>query len=128
MSSQKTHEPDAPIDWPHGHVAVGVAVADARDAVVDRLRLNDVGVEITDHDDDECMMIRLGDYHHYLHSTTARALSDMVARHGENSAIVTVHGVSHDVNKMALRSLSHQLQTRLREWNQFARERGWPGV
>lgn len=126
MSTQETHEPDIPINWPHGHVAVSdePAGADARD----RLRLRDVEVTITDPDDDECMMIRLGGHQHYLHSTTTRELSDMMQTRGDRAAAVTVHGVTHTLNATAARSLAQLLQKRLSEWNARARERGFPGV
>lgn len=126
MTTQETHEPDIPINWPHGHVAVTDEPdgADARD----RLRLRDVEVTITDPDDDECMMIRLGGHQHYLHSTTTRALSNMVNAHGERAAAVTVHGITHTLNATAARSLGQLLQKRLSEWNAVARKSGVPGV
>lgn len=49
-----THEPEIPDNWPDGHVDVA----------------------ITDPDDDECIEITIHGVKHYLHSTTARALSD----------------------------------------------------
>lgn len=126
MTTKETHEPDIPINWPLGHVAVDTEPNGADSSV--RLRLNEVGVTITDLDDDECMMIRLGDYSHYLHSTTTRALSNMIRAHGDRAAAITIHGVSHTLNRMAVRALSQQLQTRLDEWNRGPIGLGLPGV
>lgn len=52
-----THEPMVPINWPDGHV----------------------GVAITDPDEDECIEVTIHGVCHYLHSTTARELSNMLA-------------------------------------------------
>ncbi|MGN7222345.1 hypothetical protein ACTHQN_05745 [Curtobacterium flaccumfaciens] len=71
----ETHEPAVPRNWPDGHV----------------------GVAITDPDDDECIEVTIHGVRHYLHSTTARELSNML---GE----------------------------RLEEWNETAKEHGFPGV
>ncbi len=52
----ETYEPSVPQDWPHGHVAVA----------------------LTDDDKDECIEVTVHGVKHYLHSSTARALSDML--------------------------------------------------
>lgn len=126
MTTQETHEPDVPVNWPYGHVAVS-SEADGAEAG-DRLRLNDVGVTITDLEDDECMMIRLGEHRHYLHSTTTREFSNMVRAHGERAAAVTIHGVTHTLNQKAVRALSQLLQRRLDEWNRRPKALGLPRV
>ena len=53
---QETHEPAVPQDWPNGHV----------------------GVALTDDDQDECIEVTIHGVRHYLHSTTARELSNML--------------------------------------------------
>lgn len=53
----ETHEPAIPVNWPHGHV----------------------DVTITDLEDDECIAVTVHGVKHYLHSTTARELSNMLA-------------------------------------------------
>lgn len=50
----ETHEPAEPRNWPDGHVSVA----------------------LTDDDVDECVAVTIHGVTHYLHSTTARALSD----------------------------------------------------
>jgi hypothetical protein len=87
-----------------------------------------VGVTITDPDDDECLMIRLGEHRHYLHSTTTRELSNMVLAHGERAAAITIHGVTHTLNQKAVRALSQSLQRRLEEWSPGPRGLGLPEV
>lgn len=52
-----THEPLVPTNWPDGHV----------------------GVAITDPDDDECIEVTIHGVRHYLHSSTARELNNMLA-------------------------------------------------
>ena len=52
----ETHEPLLPINWPDGHV----------------------GVAITAPDDDECIEVTIHGVRHYLHSTTARELANML--------------------------------------------------
>lgn len=54
--NSETHEPDIPRDWPRGHVSVA----------------------LTDDDQDECIEITIHGVRHYLHSTTARELSNML--------------------------------------------------
>lgn len=53
----ETHEPDLPENWPHGHV----------------------GVAITDDDQDECIEVTIHGVRHYLHSTTAKELNNMLS-------------------------------------------------
>jgi hypothetical protein len=52
----ETHEPDVPENWPNGHVSVA----------------------LTSRDVDECIEVTIHGVKHYLHSTTARALSNML--------------------------------------------------
>lgn len=52
----ETHEPAVPRNWPGGHV----------------------GVAITDPTADECIEVTIHGVRHYLHSTTARELSNML--------------------------------------------------
>lgn len=123
MTQLETHEPDEPINWPHGHV--GVSTPSAEEAKSQRLRLQDVDVTITDPDADECMMVTLGGHDHYPHTTTTRELSDMLVPFGssERAAAVTIYGVTHVLNSKASRSLSLRLQQRIDEWNP---DRGLP--
>lgn len=51
-----THEPAVPQNWPEGHVSVA----------------------LTDADQDECLEITIHGVKHYLHSTTARELNNML--------------------------------------------------
>ncbi|HEY8162063.1 MAG TPA: hypothetical protein VIF34_07335 [Methylocystis sp.] len=51
----ETHEPKAPVNWPHGHVSV----------------------EITDSDQGECVCVTIHGQRHYLHTTTFAALLAM---------------------------------------------------
>lgn len=53
---RETHEPETPRNWPHGHV----------------------GVALTAEDQDECVEVTVHGVKHYLHSTTARELSNML--------------------------------------------------
>lgn len=53
---QETHEPAVPRNWPEGHVAV----------------------TLTGDDQDECIEVTVHGVRHYLHSTTARELSNML--------------------------------------------------
>jgi len=54
---QETHEPVFPRNWPDGHVAVA----------------------ITDDDQGECIEITIHGVKHYLHSSTAAELRNMLA-------------------------------------------------
>ena len=49
-----THEPQVPENWPDGHV----------------------DVQLTDISEEECVIVTIHGVKHFLHSTTARALSD----------------------------------------------------
>jgi hypothetical protein len=55
-STNVTHEPLTPVDWPHGHVRA----------------------ELTCNEDDECVKIWIHGHTHYLHATTARELEKML--------------------------------------------------
>lgn len=126
MKNIETHEPAQPIDWPNGHVSVASDLGDG--AAQDRLRLADVDVTITDMDASECILVSLGDHDHYLHSTTARELGNMLFEFGERAGGITIHGVTHAANRAAVRSLSQLLERRLTEWNHYARSAGALGV
>ena len=68
---RETHEPKQPQNWPHGHVAVA----------------------LTGSESEECVRVTVHGVDHYLHSTTARELSNMlVARLEEWNAIATAAG------------------------------------
>jgi len=53
---RETHEPKLPRNWPNGHVAV----------------------DLTGHESEECIRVTVHGVEHYLHSTTARELSNML--------------------------------------------------
>jgi hypothetical protein len=53
---RETHEPKQPHNWPDGHVAVS----------------------LTDGEREECFRVTVHGVEHYLHSTTARELSNML--------------------------------------------------
>ncbi|MCU1479794.1 MAG: hypothetical protein JWQ19_580 [Subtercola sp.] len=55
-SVYETHEPTVPQNWPDGHVAVA----------------------LTGDDQGECIEVTIHGVRHYLHSTTARELSNML--------------------------------------------------
>lgn len=66
-----THEPKQPQNWPHGHVAV----------------------TLTGSESEECVRVTVHGVDHYLHSTTARELSNMLlARLEEWNAIAIAGG------------------------------------
>ena len=68
---KETHEPKVPFNWPDGHVAV-------------RLTDDDVG---------ECVEVTIHGVRHYLHSTTARELSNrLIARLEEWNVIARAAG------------------------------------
>lgn len=68
---QETHEPATPNDWPNGHV----------------------DVELTPDDVEECIKVRIHEVQHYLHSTTARELSNMLlAKIDEWNDVAIRHG------------------------------------
>jgi len=54
----ETHEPAIPRNWPEGHVSV----------------------VLTDGSIEECIEVTIHGVRHYLHSTTARELSNMLLR------------------------------------------------
>ena len=56
LTIRETHEPEEPQNWPDGHV----------------------GVALTGDDMGECIEITVHGVRHYLHSTTARELSNML--------------------------------------------------
>lgn len=53
---QETHEPSVPQNWPEGHVSV----------------------VLTDDDSEECVEVTIHGVRHYIHSTTARELTNML--------------------------------------------------
>lgn len=114
----ETHEPVEPINWPHGHVAV------ARTNIVgeksDWLTVGNLAVEITDDTVDECIAITLANTRHFLHSTTARELSNMLLALNEQPVIITIHDADHLAGGAAARTLSKALVARLDEWNRTA--------
>lgn len=127
MAIRETHEPDLPVNWPDGHVMVTheSSTADSRE----RLRLAGIEVSITDLEDDECVLVALGDSRHYLHSTTARALADKLATFDGKPVSITIHDVSHTAGQGASRRLRQSLERRLAEWNKdHAGRLGFPGV
>jgi hypothetical protein len=68
---RETHEPVVPSDWPRGHV----------------------GVELTPDEVEECINVRIHDVEHYLHSTTARELSNMLlAKIEQWNELAIAHG------------------------------------
>jgi hypothetical protein len=70
---KETHEPVVPQDWPDGHVTVALTP----DAV------------------EECIEVSIHGVKHYLHSTTARELSDrLLKRIEEWNAIARADGVA----------------------------------
>lgn len=69
---KETHEPRVPVNWPDGHVAVA----------------------LTDDNIGECIEVTVHGVRHYLHSTTARELSDrLIARLDEWNATARAAGV-----------------------------------
>lgn len=67
-----THEPEVPLNWPDGHV----------------------GVTLTGDDEGECIEVTIHGARHYLHSSTARELNNMLAaRLDEWNATARVAGL-----------------------------------
>ncbi|TGY36290.1 hypothetical protein E5344_11005 [Microbacterium laevaniformans] len=127
MTEFETHEPDFPFNWPEGHVFVERSTRNAQQ--IEPVRVSAVDVEITDDDEDECIMVSIARHRHFLHSTTARALSDMLVANDGSAVEVTVHSVRHLLGEKTARALRQLLQRRLREWNaDFAGPAGLPGV
>jgi hypothetical protein len=122
MAISETHEPAEPINWPDGHVDAVRSPGGTGSG--ERLTMGDVGVEITDAAADECMVVSIGDYRHYLHSTTTRALRDKLVDVRGQAAVVTIHGISHTMPSRVVSVLSSALQRRLTEWNATARANG----
>lgn len=56
QTPHETHEPQVPQNWPDGHVAVA----------------------LTNDEHDECIEVTIHGVKHYLHSSTARELSNML--------------------------------------------------
>lgn len=121
----QTHEPDVPLNWPDGHVAVTRAGRDGDSA---DLRISDIAVMLTDDSEAECIAVDLGTTRHFLHSTTARELSNMLLALNGQPVNITVHGVQHRAGGAAARTLSGELLKRINEWNRTARARGLIGV
>lgn len=127
MTVNETREPDEPTDWPDGHVSVAREPQSAKPE--DRLKLADVAVDLTGIDADECVVVRLADHRHFLHSTTARALSEKLIGHDGRAVLITIHGVEHTAGRNASRALRQALQRRLSEWNRLnAASPGWAAV
>lgn len=110
-----THEPDEPINWPHGHVTV--TRANTTGGKSDWLTGENIGVELTDDDDDECVAVTLANTRHLLHSTTARALSNMLLELNGLPVTITIHDVNHSTGGATARTLNKALIARLNEWN-----------
>ena len=73
MAASVTHEPEVPQNWPEGHVSVA----------------------LTDADQGECVEVTVHGVKHYLHSTTARELSNMlVAKIDEWNATAVAGGAA----------------------------------
>jgi hypothetical protein len=118
----ETHEPEEPTNWPHGHV--GVTRANAMGNKSDWLTMDNVGVELTDDTAGECIAITLADTRHFLHSTTARELSNMLLGLNGPPVTITIHDVNHSAGGAAARTLSKALNARLKEWNRTAAANG----
>ncbi|MGY4541182.1 hypothetical protein ACVWY0_001091 [Arthrobacter sp. UYNi723] len=121
----ETHEPDMPTDWPHGHVAVARA---ERDGVLADLLTSNVAVTLTDDAEDECLALDMGDTRHFLHSSTARELSNMLLALNGQPVRITVHGVEHRAGGAAARTLNKELMAKIKEWNRTAIAAGMPPV
>ncbi|MCB5280551.1 hypothetical protein [Arthrobacter sp. ES1] len=121
----ETHEPDFPTNWPHGHVAVDRA---ERDGAAPDLLTSNVAVTITDDTEDECLALDMGETRHFLHSSTARELSNMLLALNGQPVRITVHGVEHRAGGAAARALNKELMTKIKEWNRTAVAAGMPPV
>lgn len=122
---KETHEPEYPVNWPYGHVSV--ERASRSDSDPDVLTSN-VAVSITDSSKDECLSIDLGETRHFLHSTTARELSNMLLALNGLPVRVTIHGVEHRAGGAAARALNKELLAKITEWNRTAVSAGMPPV
>jgi hypothetical protein len=95
----------------------------------DRLKLVDIAVDLTGIDEDECVVVRLADHRHFLHSTTARALSEKLIKQEGRAVLIRIHGIEHTAGRNASRALGQALQRRLSEWNRVnAGSPGWTTV
>lgn len=121
----ETHEPEIPVDWPHGHVAVA-RMNSARHQ--NQLTTDDVDVVLTDATASECIAIDLAGTRHFLHSTTARELSNMLLDVNGLPVTITIHGVEHSAGGAVARTLSKILLTRINQWNGTAIAGGAQGV
>jgi hypothetical protein len=117
----ETHEPAVPTNWPHGHVAVTRADRDGPPA---DLLTSNVAVTITDDTEGECLALDMGDTRHFLHSSTARELSNMLLALNGQPVSITVHGVQHHAGGAAARTISKELLTKINEWNRTAIAKG----
>ena len=127
MSIEETHEPSEPINWPDGHVSV-VREPKAVSSL-DRVKLAEIAVSMTGMDEDECIVVGLAGHRHFLHSTTARALSDKLVKQYGRAVEVTIHGVRHRLGEKASRAFQQALQRRLAEWNKMhSGSKGWSKV
>lgn len=114
----ETHEPAEPINWPDGHVSV--TRSSPRAEQEDGLTMENVNVTLTDDTAGECMAVSLASTRHFLHSSTARELSNMLLALNGLPVVITVHGVTHNLGGATARTLSRALLTRINEWNQVA--------
>lgn len=121
----ETHEPAVSTNWPHGHVAVTRAERDGTSA---DLLTSNVAVTLTDDTEDECLALDLGDTRHFLHSSTARELSNMLLALNGQPVRITVHGVEHRAGGAAARTLNKELMAKIKEWNRTAVAAGMPPV
>jgi hypothetical protein len=127
MTIEETHEPNEPINWPDGHVSV---VREPQGATSpERVKLAQISVSMTELDEDECIVVGLADHRHFLHSTTARALSDKLATQNGRAVEITIHGVRHRLGEKATKAFQQVLQRRLAEWNKKnSGSKGWSEV
>lgn len=75
---------------------------------------------LTDDTANECIAINAASTRHFLHSTTARELSNMLLALNGLPVTITVHGVDHIAGGAAARTLSKALLARINEWNRIA--------
>ncbi|UOE43173.1 hypothetical protein [Agromyces larvae] len=122
MTAIETHEPVEPIDWPNGHVQVAAAprLAGSEHSLSDA----DINVALTAEDANECILITIGEARHYLHSTTARALSDKLLAFNGPPVMITIHGITHTTGGATARASNTSLRARLVEWNRNAVAKG----
>ena len=118
MSARETHEPDVPINWPTGHVLVEREPRRADRSK--RVQPTDIRVTITEPEANECILVSLAGYDHFLHSTTARALDDQLRVNDGHPVSITIHGVTQTAGLTASTALRQALEGRLTEWNEIA--------